>query len=97
MKPAMGQEPNRCVLVDAYEALRPVATSRASLGRGILVERGVAAWVHAWRTPGSSPASPESAPSPSARFPWTPGSGDEATHILVNMALTHLRWTAPRP
>jgi hypothetical protein len=72
-------------LASHYEALRQVAVSegvdRAGLGAGLLVTRGMAAWVRGWRacTPWAArPAAP--APAPVA----APG---DVVGVLAAMAL----------
>jgi hypothetical protein len=86
-------------LVDAYEALRPSSSGRASLGQELLVQRGVAAWVGAWSTPATVPMRPAPLRPPSLHGASTPQmeTTEQATRILVSMVLTHLQQTESHP
>lgn len=93
--PPISHSGNRGALVEAYEALRPDGSARASLGRALLIQRGLAAWAGAWSTPATPPARPSPAsPLPPTHAPVSDPTEatDEATHILVSMVLTHLRY-----
>ena len=80
-----------------YEELREQVLAGESLivterwGLTLLIRQGVAAWMRAWHNPLCRPAaatlSAEAPPMMNVRESWQ----QEATRLLVNMALSHLR------
>ena len=79
-----------------YEQLREQVLAGESLivtewGLTLLIRQGVAAWMRAWHDPLCRPAaatlSAEALPTMNLRESWQ----QEATRLLVNMALSHLR------
>jgi hypothetical protein len=94
-RPPSFQEEAHC-WTRRYEQLREQVLAGESLivtewGLTLLIRQGVAAWMRAWHDPLCRPAaatlSAEALPTMNLRESWQ----QEATRLLVNMALSHLR------
>jgi hypothetical protein len=85
---------------ERYEQLRHQALGQSSAltsdrwGLGLLVRKGLASWMRAWRDPSSG-----SEPTSGQRVPASicpPGSWQqEVTVLLANMALSHCQRSTP--
>jgi hypothetical protein len=80
-----------------YEQLREQALAGHSLivtdcrGSALLIRQGMAAWMRAWHEPLSSSAATAALGAETRPMSLTEAWQQEATRLLVNMALSHLR------
>lgn len=95
MNPCTGSEHSQC-WASRYEELREEAERGVIVfdcrGASVLIRQGIAAWMRAWREPVS-----QSTAMKSESLPAIPAGcwQTEATLLLANMALNHLRAAHP--